>query len=301
MTKKKRAYIELHIAIVLFGLTAILGKLITLDAVPLVWWRVLITSISLFFILGIRQTFRNLPLRLILKFLLTGALLAIHWITFFLSIKLANVSIALMAFATQSFFTAIFEPLIVGGRIRRHELAVGFLIVPAMILIVSDLDLSLRLGLWVGILSSVVYAIFASASKRLIDEASPVQISFFQLFGCWLFVTMLLPFMVDFEVDQFVPVGPDLIYMIILTLLCTSLAYVLSMRALRYISAFDSNLAINLEPIYGIVLAWLLFNENKELTLSFYLGGAIIIATVVLYPVISRRNKKPELNERPST
>jgi drug/metabolite transporter (DMT)-like permease len=259
-----------------------------------VWWRVLITSISLFFFLGLRQTFDNLSRRVIIKFFLTGILLGVHWITFFLSIKLANVSIALMAFATQSFFTAIFEPMIVGGRMRRHELGVGFLIIPAMVLIVADLDLSLRLGLWVGLLSSVVYAIFASASKRLIEEASSVQISFFQLFGCWIFVTMLLPFMVNFEVDQFVPAGSDLIYMLILTLLCTSLAYVLSMRALRYISAFDSNLAINLEPIYGIVLAWLIFGEDKELTPSFYIGGAIIIGTVLIYPFLRRRFKNSE-------
>jgi len=301
MTKMKRAYLELHIAILLFGFTAILGKLITLDAVPLVWWRVLITSVSLLFFIGVRQTFGKLSPRLITKFLLTGFLLAIHWVTFFLSLKLANVSIALVAFATQSFFTAFFEPLIVGGRVRRHKLAVGLLIIPAMILIVSDLDLSLRLGLWVGLFSSLVYAVFASFSKRLIDTASPVQISFFQLSGAWIFITMLLPFMVNFEVDQFVPVGSDLLFMLVLALLCTSFAYVLSMRALRYISAFDSNLALNLEPIYGIVMAWLLFGEYQELSLSFYLGGVIIIATVILYPFITRRNKKQELNEGSSS
>ena len=301
MTKKKRAYIELHIAIILFGVTAILGKLITLDAVSLVWWRVLLTSVSLLFFIGLRETFRKLSPRLMTKFLLTGFLLAIHWVTFFLSLKLANVSVALVAFATQSFFTAFLEPLIVGGKLRRHELLVGFLIVPSMVLIVSELDLSLRLGLWIGLFSSFVYAVFASFSKRLIDTASPVQISFFQLSGAWVFVTILFPFMVDFEVDQFIPVGSDLFYMIILTLLCTSFAYVLSMRALRYISAFDSNLVLNLEPIYGIILAWLLFGEDKELTTSFYLGGGIIIATVLLYPVLSGRNKKPRLDERPSS
>lgn len=296
MTKMKRAYIELHIAILLFGLTAILGKLITLDAVPLVWWRVLITSVSLLFFIGLRQTIRHLSPRLMMQFALTGFLLAIHWVTFFLSLKLANVSVALVAFATQSFFTAFLEPLIVGGKIRRHELLAGFLIIPAMILIVSDLDFSLRLGLWVGLFSSFIYAVFASYSKRLIDTASPVQISFFQLSGAWVFVTFLLPFMVDFKADKFVPEGPDLLYMLILTLLCTSFAYVLSMRALRYISAFDSNLALNLEPIYGIIMAWLLFSEDKELSTSFYFGGAIIIATVVAYPIMKRRSKKSQLN-----
>jgi len=301
MTKMKRAYIELHIAIVLFGLTAILGKLITLDAIPLVWWRVLLTSVSLLFFIGLRQTYRHLSPQLMMKFLLTGFLLAIHWVTFFLSLKIANVSVALVAFATQSFFTAFCEPWIVGGRVRRHELAVGFLIIPAMVLIVSDLDLSLRLGLWVGLFSSLVYAIFASFSKRLIDTASPVQISFFQLSGAWVFVTLLLPFMVNFKTDQFLPIGSDLIYMLVLTLLCTSFAYVLSMRALRYISAFDSNLALNLEPIYGIAAAWLLFGEHKELASSFYIGGAIIIGTVLLYPFLRRRFKKSELNGEPSS
>jgi drug/metabolite transporter (DMT)-like permease len=297
----KRAYIELHIAILLFGLTAILGKLITLDAVSLVWWRVLITSVSLLFFIGLRQTFRKLSRKSMVKFILTGFLLAIHWVTFFLSVKLANVSIALIAFATQSFFTAFCEPLIVGGKIRKHELAVGFLIIPAMLLIVNDLDLSLRLGLWIGLFSSLVYAIFASFTKRLIDTANPVQISFFQLSGAWVFVTLMLPFMVDFEADTFLPVGSDLVYMLVLALLCTSLAYVLATRALRYISAFDSNLALNLEPIYGIILAWLLFGEHKELTPAFYIGGAIIITTVILYPLIRRRVKTPSADERPSS
>jgi drug/metabolite transporter (DMT)-like permease len=257
--------------------------------------------VSLFFLIGLSQTFRKISPRLILKYLLTGCLLAIHWVTFFLSIKLANVSIALVAFATQSFFTAIFEPLIVGGRLRRYELAAGFLIIPAMILIVSELDLSLRPGLWIGLLSSILYAVFASTTKRFINTASPVHISFFQLSGACIFVTLLLPFMVDFDADQFIPLGSDLIYMLILTLLCTSFAYVLSMRALRHISAFDANLALNLEPIYGIVLAWLLFGEHKELTLSFYLGGAIIISTVILYPLLRLRYTKSKLNERPSS
>jgi len=288
----KRAYIELHTAVLLFGFTAILGKLISIDAVPLVWWRVLLTAASLLVFASVRRSFRELPLKTILQFVATGSLLALHWISFFLSIKLANVSVALVAFSTTTFFTAIAEPLIVGGRVQKYELFLGLLIIPAMALIVSKLDLAFHLGLWIGIASAILIAIFTSITKRMITKAGPLQITFLQMSGALLFISIFLPALPGEIVANVQIQGDDIIYMLLLALGCTTLAYVLAIRSLRFLTAFASNLTTSLEPIYGIIMAILIFKEHESLPLGFYIGAAIILSAVFAYPVLRRRHRK---------
>ena len=285
----KRAYLELHTAVFLFGFTAILGRLISIDAIPLVWWRVLITSVSFLFILNLRKTFREIPRTRMLQYLGIGVLLAGHWITFFWSIKLANASVALAAFSTQAFFTAFLEPMIVRSPFRKYELLLGLLIIPAMLLIVNGIDVSMTTGLALGIFSAVLIAFFTSMNKRLINTATPLQISFFELSGALLSITVVLPWIYGGDPGELLPKGNDIFYLLILALVCTTIAYVLAMRALRHLSAFASTLTVNLEPIYGIVLAWLLLNENEELGAGFYLGSAVMIASVFCYPILRRR------------
>ncbi|HLF64770.1 MAG TPA: DMT family transporter [Saprospiraceae bacterium] len=295
----RKAYLELHLAVFLFGFTAILGKLITIPAVSLVWWRVMITSVSLLFLVGIVRTLRQVPMKRILQYVGIGCIVALHWITFFGSIKTSNASIALAALATTSFFTSLIEPLIMRQRALGLEILVALLIVPAMILVAHGIDPEMHMGIWLGLASAILAAFFASLNKLLISHAKPLQITFFELGSAFLFVSLILliiQFMlpdngmlqgIDFRLH--LPKGLDWVYLLILALICTTFAYVLAIKVLHHISAFAANLVINLEPVYGITLAWILLKENRELTPGFYIGVFIIIGVVFLYPFIKWR------------
>ncbi|MCB0621027.1 MAG: EamA family transporter [Saprospiraceae bacterium] len=290
MDPTRRAYAELHLAVFLFGFTAILGDLIQLSALVLVWWRVLLTSLSLLFIVRLGKLFTQLPRAMVWKFMGIGVLVGLHWVTFYGSIKLANASIALVAFATTTFFTSILEPLVFRQRIKGYELALGLFIVPGMILIANDLDWSKLAGLLVGLLSAFLVALFATFNKKHISRARPVDITFLELGSAWLFLSLIVPYYLWKNPEAlFLPSWLDALYLLVLVLLCTTLAYVLTLRALQHITAFAANLTINLEPVYGIVLAWLILKENEELSLSFYLGVAIILSSVFSYPFLKRR------------
>ncbi|MEN0002562.1 MAG: EamA family transporter [Bacteroidota bacterium] len=294
MTPVQKAYVELHIAVLLFGFTAILGDLIDLSAVTLVWWRVLITSVSLLFLIRVAKLFRTLPRKTILQFMGIGVLVAVHWIAFYGAIKLANASIAVVCMATTSFFTALLEPLIMRQRIKGFELVLGLLVIPGMAMIVNSTSPSMLTGIWVGLLSAFLAALFATLNKRMVGKSDEMSITFLELGSAWLFISLILPFYFwsSEETIPFWPSSTDWMYLMVLSLLCTTLAYVLALRSLRHLSAFASNLAINLEPVYGIILAWLILNENEELTGNFYWGVVIILLAVFSYPLLRKRFAK---------
>ncbi|MEM9920871.1 MAG: EamA family transporter [Bacteroidota bacterium] len=297
MNKVQRAYLELHIAVLLFGLTAILGDLIQLSALVLVWWRVLITSASLFLLIRFGRTLRDIPRSLILQYMGIGTLVALHWICFFGSIKYSNASVCLVCMATTSFFTSLLEPLITRQPVKWFEIALGLLIIPGMVLVVSSLEMGMLIGVVVGLLSALLASLFAIFNKQLVDKADSLSITFLELGSGWLLISFILPFYFAQSPEAgFWPNTSDIGYLLILALLCTTLAYVLALRALKYISAFASNLTINLEPVYGIVLAWLLLRENEELNASFYWGCLIIIGTVLSYPFLKSRFEKHTQN-----
>ena len=291
----RRAYLELHISVFLWGFTAILGDLIELSALVLVWWRVFMTPISLIFLMRSLRVLREMPRKLLLQFMGIGVLVALHWLAFYGSIKLANASVALICMATTSFFTALLEPLILRQRVKGYELVLGLLIIPGMALIVSSLDFSMITGFVVGIIAALLAATFGTLNKKMVTRAHPFQITFLELSGSWIFLTLLLPFFfLSSPESGFMPSASDAIYLLILALVCTTLPYVLSLRALHHLSAFATNLAINLEPVYGIILAWLILKENKELSPGFYVGGLIIVSAVFAYPAIKKRFEKKE-------
>jgi drug/metabolite transporter (DMT)-like permease len=205
---------------------------------------------------------------------------------------MANASIALITMSTTSLFTSIIEPLIFKRKINKLEITLGLLIIPCMILIAKNIDVSLINGFFIGLLSAFLAALFASINKRFVDEASPYVISFLEMFGAFLFISICLPFITQ-SLSDIWPSSSDWIYLIILALLCTTLAFVLTMKSLKYISAFDSNLVINLEPIYGIGLAVFILNEHEQLTPMFYFGGILIMLIVFMHPFIVKK-----LNDR---
>ena len=291
MDNEKRAYLELHIAVLLFGFTAILGDLIQLSALAIVWWRVFITSISLLFLIRGGKALRRLPWPTILQFMGIGVLVSLHWLAFYGAIKLANASITLICMATASFFTSFLEPLIMRQRVRWYEILLGMAIIPGMALIVSSTDSSMNLGILVGLSAALMAALFATLNKKLIGKADEMSITFLELGSAWLFLSVVLPVYISQSETsiQLLPSRIDWLYLIILSLLCTTLAYVLALRSLRHLSAFASNLAVNLEPVYGIALAWFILQDHKELSPGFYGGVLIILAAVFSYPMVRKR------------
>jgi len=290
MTPTKRAFLELHFAVLLYGLTAILGDLISLPATVLVWWRVWITSFSLFFLIRFGQTLKNIPRSLILQYMGIGVIVAVHWITFFGSIKYANASIALVCLATGSFFTAILEPIMTKTKFKWYELALGGLVIPGMALIVQSLEVRMLTGVWLGLMSAFLAVLFSILNKQRIEKADPFTITFLEMTSAGLFISLIFPFyFMQNEAIQFWPTLTDWGYLLVLALLCTTLAYALNLRALKHLSAFATNLTINMEPVYGIILAAVLLKENKELAPDFYIGVVIIMMAVFGYPFLKSR------------
>lgn len=285
-----RAYVELHTAVFLFGFTAILGDLISVSAISLVWWRVLITCASLLFFISLRQLFQQYSRKKIGQFMGIGVLVGLHWISFYGAIKLANASVALVCMATVSFCTAFLEPLIFRRPINLLELFLGILIVPGMLLIVNNLQTDMMLGFWVGLLSAFLAALFSVLNKKFIEQADPYTITFLELGSAWLFISLILPFyLLSQGWSHFMPKPMDWVYLLILALVCTTLAYNLNLRSLKHLSAFASNLTFNLEPVYGIVLAWIILHENKQLSNNFYWGTLLILISVFSYPFLRKR------------
>jgi len=286
----KRAYIDLHIAVVLLAGTAILGDLISLSASVLVWWRTLIASLGIGIFLLASGRINVGWLKSQRKLYVLGGMVAIHWIFFFGSIKLANASTALICFATISLFTALIEPLITGRKGETHEIVFGLMVIPGIILIAGRAQGDLLLGIILGISAALLLAIFSSYEKKWILEVDPEHMTMIQMTGAWLTMCLWLGCeKILFGLNRFMPSGQDWIYLLILGLVCTCVAWVLCTRAVRFVTAFDSIMVINLEPVYGIIMAFLILKDFKELNTTFYIGAGIILTSVIIHPIWQRR------------
>ncbi|MFN7278783.1 MAG: DMT family transporter [bacterium] len=289
----KRSFLKLHIAILLAGLTGVLGRLITLDEGLLVLYRMGISSLAMF---AIASLGRNLimPARAdLLRLLGTGGIVALHWVLFYGSIKYANVSIALVCFSTVGFFTSILDPIITGRRWLMRELLLGCAVMLGIWLIFS-FDAAFRTGILLGLVSSFMAALFTVLNKILLRHHTAESLTRWEMTGGWLLLTALLPFWLHwFPASRLVPTLSDLGWLLFLGLFCTVFAFRLSMDALKEISPFTVNLSYNLEPVYGILLAFVLFEENKYLGKGFLPGMLIILATVVIQTLLAWRERRP--------
>lgn len=295
MDPVRKAYIQLHISVILWGFTAILGRLITLEEVPLVWYRVLITCISLLFLPGIIKNVRAIPKNQLLKLAGIGCLVSMHWICFYGSIKYSNVSVALSCLATTTFFTSFIEPLVARRRIKFYEISVGLIIIPGIYLIFHFTAFS-GIGILLGLIAAFFAASFSSLNKTMVDHLEPRSMTFVELGSGLIFLSLILPFYFKLFPDANMTIGKDnisdLYYLLILSVVCTTLPFVLSLRALKHISAFSSVLTVNLEPVYGILMAIPFFNESKELDNRFYIGTLIILSAVFIHPLLKKRFDK---------
>ncbi len=225
----------------------------------------------------------------ILKLAGVGCLVCLHWILFYGAIKYSNVSITLSCLATTSFMTSILEPIITRTKPKLYELGLGFLIIPGIYLIFYFTDFHYRTGILMGLISALLAAIFPVLNKIFVEKHEPRSMTFIELSSGLVFLTLLMPFYFYFLPElEFIPTGNDWFYLIVLAIGCTTLPFVLALRALKQLSAFASTLAVNLEPIYGIIMAMFIFNENKDLDDRFYLGTLIILSAVFLHPILKR-------------
>jgi drug/metabolite transporter (DMT)-like permease len=278
----KKAFIQLHIAVFLAGFTAILGKLILLNEGLLVWYRLLITVIVLAAFMIFKHQLKPVPVKDFMKIAAVGLIIAIHWVTFYGSIKYANVSVALVCFSATGFFTAIFEPLILRKRLVAAELLLGILAITG-IYIIFDFHPQYKLGIIFGIIAAMGSALFPIFNKQLLVRFNSRTLALYELGGALITLTILLPFYLSrFPAAYYLPTLTDWGWLLILAVLCTVVSFDLQLNALKKISAFTANLTYNLEPVYGILMAFIFFREDKQFHNAFFLGLAFIILAIVL-------------------
>lgn len=293
MTANARAQWQIHFCVLLWGFTAILGKLISLPALALVVWRMLLVALVLALVPRVWRGLTRLSPRMLLGFAGIGVVVALHWLTFYGAIKLANASVAVTCIALAPVFLALVEPLITDKRFDARELALGIAVVPGVALVVGGVAPDMRLGVAVGTLSALLVAIFGSLNKRYIERADPLTVTAIELGAGALFL-FLLGLLVPTLGDPLPwPSSADAGLLLLLALACTLLPFALSLVALRQLSAYSAQLAINLEPVYAILLAIPLLGEQHELSPQFYLGVAIVLLAVILHPWLQGRASRP--------
>lgn len=292
----KQAFIKLHIAIILAGFTGIFGKLITINEGLLSWYRIWLAGILMLLILAVTGKLERITFREFTRTSLAGLFLGLHWVFFYGSIKYSNISVGVVCFSLVGFFTAIFSPLINRKRFVLSELLLSLLTLLGIALIFS-FDSRYRVGIALGVISSALGSLFTISNERLAHSFKSETATLYALVGGAIALTPLMPlYFYFFPVATFMPSWADLGYLVLLAFFCTVVLYMLQTQVLRRISAFTVNLSLNLEPVYTIILAILIYHENKELRWSFYLGLALIILSVVLQMLqVMRAHRKGEV------
>jgi drug/metabolite transporter (DMT)-like permease len=282
----KKAFLQLHIAVFLAGFTGILGRLITLNEGMIVWYRLLFTAITMWVLFGLMKKLKALSFPEILKVSAVGFIAAMHWVTFYSSIKYANVSVALVCFSAIGFFTALFEPLILRKKMNYMELLLG-LVTIAGIYIIFHFEAQYKTGIIIGIISSILAALFPIYNREFLKRMNVETLLTWQQTGGLLLLSALLPaYLAKFPADHFLPGWSNFGWLLVLSWICSVIAFQLSGNALKRLSAFTVNLTYNLEPVYGILLAFMVYHENELLSKWFYIGFAIIAVALISHIII---------------
>jgi drug/metabolite transporter (DMT)-like permease len=285
--------IILHVTVFIWGFTGILGALITIDAVSLVWYRVLIAFISLYGYLLYKKVTIRVSREAFFKLFFTGAIVAAHWILFFKSIKLSTVSVTLVTLSSLTLFTAILEPLLKRQKISRVEIFTGLLIISGIYMIFK-FESRYSAGIICGLLSALCASIFSIINSKQIQNRPAPIISFYELIGAWFWVSIYLLISEGLKAPVALSIS-DLFFLFILGTICTSLAYVAGVAVMKELSAFRVALITNLEPVYGIILAFIFFGKKEQMTPGFYAGAIIVLGTIFLYPYLKNIKRKPNL------
>ena len=293
-----RDYLRLHFIVLLWGFTAILGALITVPSVEIVFYRTLFAFIGLGILLKLRKRTLRLPREAVLPILGTGALIAAHWILFFAAARVANVSVCLAGMATCSLWTSFIEPVFNKKKIRIFEVMLGLLAL-AGLWVIFQFDFQYKWGIIMAVLSAFLSALFTVLNGKFTRNHNAYSITFYEMIGAWVSIVLFLPFYARyFTADGMIHLDAtnmDWIYLLILALICTVFAYSESVELMKRLSAFIVNLTVNLEPVYGIIMALILFPEKEKMPGNFYLGTSLILVSVLLYPLFNRYYRRRQL------
>lgn len=287
----KKNLIILHFTVFIWGFTGILGALISIDPVQLVWYRVLIASVSLFAYFKLKKLSLRVSRKEFLQFFFTGAIVALHWILFFQAIKVSTVSVTLVCLSSFTLFTAILEPLIKRTAIQVTDIIIGLIIIVGIYLIFK-FESNYTAGIIFGLSAAVASSLFSILNSGFTQKSDPKVIGFYELSGAFFWITVYRLFDHSLLHEHFSLSIKDWSYLLILGTICTALAYVAGVTVMRTLSAFRVALISNLEPVYGIMLAFIFFGHKETMSLGFYGGSLIILGAVFLYPIYKKRQGK---------
>lgn len=285
-------YLKLHFIVFLWGFSAILGKLVTIPALEMVFYRSILAALGMgILILAVKGTFSVTRSELI-KLILIGFIVALHWVAFFGSARVSNVSVSLVGFATNSLWTAFLEPWFNRSRVKKFELLLGLVVIFGLYIIFS-FDFQYKLGLFIGIVAGFTSALFSVLTSKMVRRVSAYTITFYEMIGVFIALTLFLPVYkvtwAENGILQLVPKPMDWVYIALLAGVCSVYAFSTAVELMKKISVFLIQLTLNLEPIYGIIMAVIIFGSQEKMGTNFYIGTLIILSAVVLYPFLRKR------------
>lgn len=287
---KLKSLIHFHFIVFVFGFTAILGSLISVDSLKLVWHRMLIASVFLLFLAPFFKKKLKISKNILLKLLFCGLIISLHWIFFFKAIKVSNVSITLSILSLGAFITSFLEPILYNRKIILYEVFLGLLVVIGTAIIFKTQFHYLE-GIIYAFISVILSVFFTLFNGKLVGKISSFTISFYELIGGFITVSLLLIISNDFNTDLFYLKSSDVLWLFILGTVCTAYAFVISVDVMKHLSPFSIMLSINMEPIYGIVLAIIFLNESENMSYEFYIGFLLIFLSVILNGIFKLKQK----------
>jgi drug/metabolite transporter (DMT)-like permease len=281
----------LHAIVLVWGLTGILGNEISLSAVPLVWWRVVIAVLTILLFVLIRKIRVIASTRELARFAAVGLLTAAHWVFFFAAIKYSKISVALVVLSTSAFFVSILGPLVRRERIQWYEMGLGLIVIGGLALI-FNFESQYVLGIVLALVAAFLASLFSTLNSRLVIRHSPVQIAFWEMLFAAIGLTVFLLFSGEWRIVAQGLNTKDLAMLLVLGILCTGVAFIVSIRVMRVLTPFTCALAINLEPVYTILIALWLYGESEYMSVPFYAGAAVILSTLFIDAALKRRSMK---------
>ncbi len=290
-----KSYLHLHVIVFIWGFTAVLGKLISLEALNLVWYRMFFAAVIMVFVILISKQTLKIPLRVLAGFILSGIIIALHWLTFYQAIKVSNVSITLACLSTGAFFASILEPIFYKRKIIWYEVLFGLIVIFGLG-IIFKVETQFTAGIYLAVTSAFLSALFSVLNGKYAKEYNPNVISIYELGSGVVFISIYLFFAGSFTPAFFALSLNDLLWLLILSSVCTAYAFSASIKVMKFLSPFTVMLTINLEPIYGIFLVLLIFPENEQMSPMFYLGALIILVTVIANGIMKSRKKRVTLS-----
>jgi drug/metabolite transporter (DMT)-like permease len=281
---------KLHVIVFIYGFTAILGKLISISAIDLVWYRMLIATLGLSLLFIFQRYSVKIALGDFIRIILVGFIVAAHWISFFGAIKLSNVSVTLGCLASATLFTSILEPLLLKRGINLIEVLIGFLIILGLYLIFR-FETNYATGIIVAIISAFLAGLFTVLNKILVQKHSTRILTIYEMMGGFIGISIFLLLTGGFSQSFFILPTSDIVYLLILGLICTAFAFAIQVDVMKELSAFIVALSINLEPVYGIIMAFIFFGETEFMSAGFYAGTALILVSVFGYPLMKNMQR----------